>query len=814
MRANLGRHVCAMVGALVLLLVSEPARAQCEYGWTAGFGAPAPDGLVLGACVSDEGDGPNLFIGGVFSEVGGIDAASVARWDGAYWHALGSGIDGTVYAMIVHDDGSGPAIYAGGDFETAGDVSAANVARWDGHEWSAVGTGLGGGVQHMATFDDGNGPALYASGWFSETGDGEWVPGLARWNGEVWEGVGEPLFFAGAIRVIDDGNGDALYAGGRVGDWELSKPFAGRWDGAVWTPIGTDRGINFEVNGIAWFDAGDGPALYISDGQLRRLDGEYWRVVDDAAKGHMRVLEVVDLAGESQLVMGGFDVARQPTLQTWNGRIWRDLSTDLGLTFDPSGVYALARIDDGDEQTLYLGGRFARTHAPGLSNLAILNSGELTSPEPIQNGASDIIWSLTAHDDGAGSRLYAGGKFRNIGGVAATWIAAWDGREWSAVGERIGNYYDGFVYALKSLDFPDGPTLYAAGFFDIGSDEPVTALVRWDGTSWSAVGGFSTRQYPVVYAIEVFDDGGGPALYVGGMFDAVDEQSIEWLAKWDGAEWHSVGESFDGPVLELIAHDDGNGCALFAAGWFEHAGDVASKGLARWNGEEWQDIAGDFDGSISALCAFDGPGGAGLYIGGGFSRIGGVAARNFARWDGESWHAVGDGVNGWVGALTVLDRGGDRVLGVGGGFTRAGDISAAGVALWDGTTWAPLGDGIGGNEGPAVLAMASRDTSRGSELWVGGKITSAGAVSAGNIGVWSCSERTGVRGDSNCDGAVNFGDITCFTSALVSDSTWWSCQGENRGCDFVAVNDIDGDGRVNFDDIDGFVRCLINDGCP
>jgi hypothetical protein len=71
----------------------------------------------------------------------------------------------------------------------------------------------------------------------------------------------------------------------------------------------------------------------------------------------------------------------------------------------------------------------------------------------------------------------------------------------------------------------------------------------------------------------------------------------------------------------------------------------------------------------------------------------------------------------------------------------------------------------------------------------------------------------GARGDSNCDGGVDFDDIDCFVAALISEDHWNDC-GHGAGCDYTVVNDINQDGSVDFDDIDGFVECLIQGGCP
>ncbi len=71
------------------------------------------------------------------------------------------------------------------------------------------------------------------------------------------------------------------------------------------------------------------------------------------------------------------------------------------------------------------------------------------------------------------------------------------------------------------------------------------------------------------------------------------------------------------------------------------------------------------------------------------------------------------------------------------------------------------------------------------------------------------SQRTG---DTNCDGAVNFDDITCFVAAIVSEQGWRDCIGAGATCTFGCVCDIDEDGSVDFDDISPFVGCLIG-GC-
>ncbi len=61
--------------------------------------------------------------------------------------------------------------------------------------------------------------------------------------------------------------------------------------------------------------------------------------------------------------------------------------------------------------------------------------------------------------------------------------------------------------------------------------------------------------------------------------------------------------------------------------------------------------------------------------------------------------------------------------------------------------------------------------------------------------------------DANCDGDVDFDDINCFVSALVSETAWAECVLPGA-CDYRCANDINDDGSVDFDDINRFVVCL------
>jgi hypothetical protein len=76
-----------------------------------------------------------------------------------------------------------------------------------------------------------------------------------------------------------------------------------------------------------------------------------------------------------------------------------------------------------------------------------------------------------------------------------------------------------------------------------------------------------------------------------------------------------------------------------------------------------------------------------------------------------------------------------------------------------------------------------------------------------------CAARYGIRalkGDLNCDNAVNFGDINPFVLALSNPGQYHNAF---PGC-FIQNGDINRDGAVNFGDINPFVALLTGGAGP
>ncbi len=337
------------------------------------------------------------------------------------------------------------------------------------------------------------------------------------------------------------------------------------------------------------------------------------------------------------------------------------------------------------------------------------------------------VRALAVFDDGSGAALYAGGGFVTAGGVAVNRIAKWDRFSWSSLTSGL----NGNVWALTVFDDGTGPALYAGGSFTTAGGVPANGIARWDGTSWSPLGSGVTGAN--VYSLTVFDDGTGPALYVGGAFQAAGGASADRIARWDGVSWSPLGTGMDNAVTALATFDDGTGPALYAGGYFATAGGAPAIRAAKWDGSTWSPLGSGIPGSVLfgvySLTVFDDGLGPALYAGGEFTTTG--AAGDVARWDGSTWSSLGAPQSGdYVLCLSVFDDGTGPALYAGRGV---GSLSR-----WDGSSWSSVSGFSGGVASLAVFDDGSPSDVAGSALCAGGIFTTAGPAGANHLARWSC----------------------------------------------------------------------------
>jgi len=800
----LGMRLTAWSAVSILacaLLFAPPAYGQpCEPYWHEGFEQPGLTGAVHAMTVFDDGGGPALYAAGEFTAADGMAAHRIVRWGGTAWVPLGAGIgDGSVFSLAAYDDGGGAALYAAGSFTTAGGIAVNSIAKWNGSAWSALAGGMDGPVHALAVFDDGSGPALYAGGDFTTAG-GMLASCIAKWDGSNWSPLAGGL--NGTIRALlafDDGSGEALYAGGDfTADGGAQGDRIAVWNGSVWTSAG-DGISGSAVHALAVFDDGEGPALYAGGEftagaaaarNVAKLSGVVWAPLGDGTDDVVRALAIFDDGSGPALFAGGLFTsaggAAANRMARWNGGAW----SPLGEGMNGNGVYALTVFDDGSGAALYAGGLFITAGDMAARRIAKWN-GSGWSPfgaaSGIFGGQIPHIGALTAFDDGSGPALYAAGDFNIAGSTPARRIAAWRGSTWSPLGSGVDGdgQYAQYVIALTAFDDGSGPALYAGGVFDAAGGIVAHGIARWDGSAWSPLG---EGLVGAVEALAVFDDGEGPALYAGGQFrlDNGRKTSAE-VAVWDGYAWSEVGGGFTGGshwVYALAVYDDGTGPALYAGGSFIAAGGVRAYGIARWDGASWSSVGDGTDGPIFALTVFDDGSGPALYAGGSFLMAGEVEAKKIARWDGKSWSPLDAGITGGsVYTLTAFDDGSGPALFAGGGFKSAGGVPANRVAKWDGDRWSALDSGLN----DWVSAFAVFDDGSGPALYAGGGFTTADGVPSSYIAKWGgCA----CAGDVDVDGDIDVDDLTALLSNFGTPSAATRRDG-----------DLDGDGDVDLSDL-------------
>ena len=394
---------------------------------------------------------------------------------------------------------------------------------------------------------------------------------------------------------------------------------------------------------------------------------------------------------------------------------------------------------------VFIGGTFTAVDGVVASRVAKWNGSTWSALGSGANGSVNALAVL-------GSELFIGGTFSSVGGVSLTSrLAKWDGTNWLAAGA-----------GFNSTSVPTGGLAVAGGELFVGRG---TQVQKWDGTAWSNVGpttssisGIATQDGINVYVIgsstcrqwdgstwttlKTFDDFAteiamlGSDVYIGGQF-------TNYLERWDGSAWHTVGSSGVTQYLTMVAQVGGS---VFVSGDFTVTDGVKTPGIARWNGSAWSSIFEGLDGGLNgegySIVELNGK----IYVSGGFTTAGKIAANGVAcydkatntwttlpgshpstlvvhqgelysswwtdtptppypltvdRWTGSAWVTVGN--------LEGASNG--SPVSIGGMLYVWGDISVANgtpinyIAKWNGTTWSDAGAGIPLNANSSVWAM-------------------------------------------------------------------------------------------------------------
>jgi len=270
-----------------------------------------------------------------------------------------------------------------------------------------------------------------------------------------------------------------------------------------------------------------------------------------------------------------------------------------------SGINGLIRCMAFDANgDLYIGGDFVDLGSSGGDGIVkITNLDGTPIISPLGTGTNGPVFSIAIAPNGD---VYIGGNFSLAGGVSGTLrIAKWNGTTWSPLSTGLNN-------TVRALAFAPNGDLYVGGLF---TDAAYPYLCEWNGTAFSPVGN-NTDIDGAVWSLAFGETG---YLYVGGDFtNAGGIANADYIAKWTGSAWESLGTGANGNVSTIEV----NSGKVYVSGLFTVAGGITiADRVAVWSNGAWQPMDIDLPGTsaiYAVLVASDGS----LYIGGAFSTAG------------------------------------------------------------------------------------------------------------------------------------------------------------------------------------------------
>jgi outer membrane protein assembly factor BamB len=282
---------------------------------------------------------------------------------------------------------------------------------------------------------------------------------------------------------------------------------------------------------------------------------------------------------------------------------------------------------------VYLGGFFTHVDGVARNHLAAVDAatGQLTPWDP---NANDAVRALAISPDG--TRVYAGGPFTSVGGTAHTRLAAIDAIS-GAVDPKWTPRADEAVRAIAV----SGNRVYVGGRFSKVNGQSRTRLALLDATTGALDPSWAPAPNDLVRTLGLSSD--GSRIYAGGDFTTVSSISRPYLAALDPATGASYGPwtqptTPNGPVLDLqesagrlYSAEGGPGGALTAYD--------PSTGSSLWRKTA--------DGDVQAIAVLGGE----VYVGGHFLSFSGNSREMFAAVDAatgstdKSWAPNAYGAN-------------------------------------------------------------------------------------------------------------------------------------------------------------------------
>ncbi len=327
---------------------------------------------------------------------------------------------------------------------------------------------------------------------------------------------------------------------------------------------------------------------------------------------------------------------------------------------------------------------------------------------------------------GPAGELYAGGTFRNA--AFNSYVGKWDGTKWIELG-GFNSLYTANIYGeINSICTDLFGNVYAAGTLSYNQWGGPYVVMKWDGSTWSELGGAIGLN--ANFKINVIKSDSSGNIYAGGNFS--NNFNKTYVAIWDGQSWQgtlgidSVGQI---PILDFVIDNTGKIYVSLELSIYE------SLNVAMWNDTSWTFLnsgINPFSYAISSAIAIDKVGN--IYLG---TSNASSPGWNVKKWNGFNWSILGGpnglGANSFIYDIVVNDSG--QVMCVG-DFTNSNGHHY--VAMFNSTSWSELGGTNSLDSLPIgtinCIALKSNDT-----ICIGGDLNAAGSapLEYTGTGIWN-----------------------------------------------------------------------------
>ena len=681
-------------------------------------------------CMVEDGNG-NIYVGGDFSSIGGIDAGRVAcfNMETGKWSALKDETffdqdqirgpnSGGVYSIALLNN----YIYIGGYTFNSSDPAYRYLRRFNltTRKWEAVGAGITDDpdvdddiakVSALETDAQGN---LYVGGVFAKAG-GQNANGLAKWNGTSWSEIGSGT--NGSILDILFVN-NKLYVSGtftKTGDGVRSQ-YVAAWNGSAWENM--EMGFEgFGVYGLAHDVSGNIYAggyfthNFNTDAPLNNVavfKDNMWQPLG-LGIGQSSTQGVNAMCSdENNIMFAGYFSPPTGTTSKINHAIY-NASANFNADKIPDCYILYTAKNPTDANPIEINIQFSeqvtgfekedilvsngtisyfnqlRTNLRWVARITPTSEGDITV-----NIAQGVAVDANNNQNNAAQPL-AITYSQNLPNPDKNWFVEFNGTIEGEIFDILKSPADSMVY-------------FSGGFLSVNGNTDRKNIVRYQVAEnmWQGLPGIDYTHSNFIRCMAADNEGN---IFVGGDFSSIGGIPAGKVARFNvkTGTWHSlIDKSFKdadqmrgpatGGVYAIHLHQN----YLYIGGYVFNNSDRDFLYLRRFdlNTNKWESIGGGVYGEngakISAITTDDA---GNLYVGGIIDTAGTTLVSGIAMWDGSQWHNLASGVDGTVGALEYHNG----KLYVGGDFTRVGpNIFSKGIAAWDGQQWLAMGKGVNG----------------------------------------------------------------------------------------------------------------------